>query len=84
MPRTTPRLSGARTPATNIRVIYSLLTLHGLTCVSIARELGVSRQAVALVIRGARRSERIRRHLAARLGEQVLALIPATRKERTA
>jgi len=59
------------------RILRLALEDHGTSQAAVARELGVTRAAVARVIGGSITSARIRRHLARMTGIRVAGLWPA-------
>ena len=56
--------------------IRALLLMKDTTCAELAREVGVSRTWVSLVVNGHKRSDRIRKVVAQRLGVAVSDLWP--------
>lgn len=61
--------------------IRALLLMKDITCASLARELGVSRTWISLVVNGHQKSSRIRKAIAHRLGKNIKELWPDARKE---
>ena len=57
--------------------IRALLLMQDITCAELAREVGVTRTWIPLVVNGHKRSRRIRRIVAKRLGMKVEDLWPA-------
>lgn len=70
-------------PDADAKKIRALLLLENITCAELTKELGVSRTWISLVVNGHKKSNRIRKAIAYRLGKKVEDLWPSNGKGTT-